>query len=144
MSLILKRLVIFLIYISPLSYHALSDERLRIDSDNLTIKKDDSSASFTGSVEASFNDYKLTTSKLTILYGTINGKKDIVKIVIPSKLKLIKPCSEEIAIADRGIFDNKTKKLTLTGNVMLQQKDNILATDKLVYSGNFKAINHKK
>ncbi len=117
-----------------------STNELNITSDTLSIKKDQSTATFNGIVTVTFDDLKLITSKLTVFYTDIADKRKIKKIVIPFKLRAIKNCGEEIIIADKGVFNNLTKKLTLEGNVKIQKEGDVLATNKLVYSVHFKGI----
>jgi len=117
-----------------------STNKLKITSDTLSIKKDQSTADFSGYVTATFDDLKLITSKLTVFYTDIADKRKIKKIVIPFKLRAIRNCGKEIIIADKGIFDNLTKKLTLEGNVKIQKEGDVLVTNKLIYSVHFKGI----
>ena len=117
-----------------------SNNKLNITSDNLTVKKDQLTATFNGYVTATFDDLKLITSKLTVFYTDIADKRKIKKIVIPFKLRAIKNCGEEIIIADKGVFNNLTKKLTLEGNVKIQKEGDVLVTNKLIYSVHFKGI----
>ena len=144
MILVSKRIVTFLVCACILfaDVTLASSNKLEITSDNLTVKKDQLTATFNGYVTVTFDDLKLTTSKLTIFYTDITDERKIKKIVIPFRLRAIKNCGKEIIIADKGIFDNLTKKLTLEGNVKIQKEGNILATNKLVYSAYFKGI-HK-
>ncbi|MDG1436659.1 MAG: LptA/OstA family protein [Rickettsiaceae bacterium] len=109
-------------------------DNLKIHSDHLTIQKDTSMATFSGNVIVHFEDAILTTSKLIVYYTSINNSQKITKIVIPGKLKALKDCGKEIIIADEGMFNNVKKQLTLKGNVTSQTEDNILITDKLIYS----------
>lgn len=118
----------------------VSAKELKITSDTLSIKKDQSTATFNGTVTVIFDDLKLITSKLTVFYTDITDKRKIKKIVIPFKLRAIKNCGEEIIIADKGVFNNLTNKLTLEGNVKIQKEADVLATNKLVYSVHFKGI----
>jgi lipopolysaccharide transport protein LptA len=114
-------------------------DSLNITADNLTIQKDKGTATFSGSVTILFDNLKLKTSKLIVFYQNNNSTDPkIKKIVIPGKLKAIHNCPSEIITADKGVFNNLTKKLTLSGNVHVQKEDNILITDKLVYSSSLK------
>ncbi len=129
--------IIFMFYCCFIFFNiavATSMDKLKITSDNLTIQKDKSTATFTGMVTVIFEDLKLVTSKITVFYNDIEGSKEIKNIVIPYKLKAIKNCTNEVITADKGVFNNSTNKLTLEGNVYLQKEGNILITDKLIYS----------
>ena len=117
-------------------------DQVSVGSDTLSITNNDLSATFDGNVRVDFEDLKLTTSKLIVFYK-LTDKKEITKIDIPNKLKVIKNCGQEIILADRGTFDNAIKKLTLEGNVQMQKEGNVLVTDKLVYLAQFKGIEQK-
>jgi lipopolysaccharide transport protein LptA len=125
------------------NFSAFSSEKLNIKSDHLTIKKNDLSATFEGSVVLTFNGLKLYSSKLKIFYGDASTKRDIKEIIIPHKLKAVRNCGQEILFADSGHFDNSTKKLTLTGNVRMLKEGNVLVTNKLIYSAQFQSISQK-
>lgn len=130
-----KIIFLFCVYlIVPNIATATSMDKLKITSDNLTIQKDESTATFTGTVTVIFDNLKLTTSKLTVLYSDVGGSKEIKEIIIPAKLKAIRDCGAEVITADKGNFNNSTKKLTLEGNVHMQKKGNVLITNKLIYS----------
>jgi lipopolysaccharide export system protein LptA len=118
-------------------------DKLNITSDNLTIQNDIGTATFSGSVIVVFDNLTLHTSKLIVFYKELNKKREIIKILIPGKLKAIRNCGTEIAIADSGYYDHLTKKLTLDGNVMLQKDEHILTTNKLIYSSSLKQKNTK-
>ena len=138
----IKQIIItILLLVTPRDSIASMPNNLKINSDSLIIKQDKLSATFAGSVLVVFDSLRLTTSELTVFYTDSEQKKEIHKIVIPTKLTAIRNCGKEIVIADRGVFDNTTKKLTLEGNVKMQKEDNVLVTDKLIYSANFESIN---
>ena len=141
MNYIKQVFVVMLLSLIHNSAIASMPNNLKITSDSLAIKQEELSAIFSGSVLVVFDNLRLTSSKLIVFYTDISQKRDIQKIVIPSKLKATKDCGKEIVIADSGEFDNITKKLTLIGNVRMQKDGNVLVTDKLVYSANFKSIN---
>lgn len=134
-----KFIIYFLSLLLTSNANAGIMDSLNVTADNLTIQKDKGTATFSGSVTILFDNLKLKTSKLIVFYQN-NDSTDskIKKIVIPGKLKAIHNCPPETITADKGIFDNLTKKLTLSGNVHVQKEDNILITDKLVYSSSLK------
>ena len=136
-----KTFLLSLIFILSSNNIFANIDKLKITSNNLKIQKDNSTATFTGSVTVVFDDLKLITTKLIVFYDDVYKKKDIKKIIIPNKLKAIRNCGTEIVIANKGFFDNFTRKLTLEGDVKMQQNDNILVTDKMVYSTSFVKIN---
>lgn len=140
------RTTIKLILTFVITLHAFfisADNKLNIKSDSLTIKKTELSATFQGSVVLTFEDLKLYSSILKVYYTDTTEKKDIKEIIIPTKLKAVKNCGQEILFADSGYFDNSTKKLTLTGNVQMLKEGNVLVTDKLIYSAKFEGISNQ-
>ena len=122
----------------------LASDKVQITSEELTINKSDFTAIFEENVLLIFEDMKLSTSKLVIHYNDKDNKKEIKEIFIPNKLKAIKNNDNELIIADKGEFNNISKKLTLTGNVKMQKDGNILFTKKLVYIAKFEQIIQKK
>lgn len=135
----IKLILIFIITLQ-ICRNISANDKINIKSDYLTIKKTDLSATFQGSVVLTFEDLKLYSSILKVYYTDISEERDIKEIIIPTKLKAIRNCGQEILFADSGHFDNSTKKLTLTGNVKMLKKGNVLVTDKLVYSAKLERI----
>ena len=139
------RFLIFLllIFVNP----ALkANDKIQITSDNLTLNKKDLSATFEGNVRVFFEDQALSTTKLIIYYSDLGPKREIIKIVFPTKIKAIKNYKNDVIdviVANSGEFDNLAKELTLIGNVQMQKDDNILVTDKMVYSAKLKSIESK-
>ncbi len=134
---------LLLIFASP----ALSaNDKIQITSDHLTLNKKDLSATFEGNVRVFFEDQAVSTTKLIIYYSDLGPKREIIKIVFPTKIKAIKNYKNDVIdviVANSGEFDNLAKKLTLIGNVQMQKDDNILVTDKMVYSAKLKSIESK-
>lgn len=109
------------------------DQNLFINSDHLTLNQNNSSATFKSNVVVRFKDMVLKTSILIVYYNELDGKRSIDRIYIPTKLKAIKTCNDEVVIANKGEYFAPQNKLVLTGNVRLKRKDNVLITNKLVY-----------
>lgn len=122
------------------TFFILPDNKINIKSNSLAIKKTDLSVTFKGAVVLTFEDLKLYSLILKVYYTDTTEKKYIKEIIIPTKLKVIKNCGQEILFADSGYFDNSTKKLTLTGNVRMLKDGNVLVTDKMIYSAKFEGI----
>lgn len=118
---------------------------IKINSDNLVVNKKDLSAIFKGNVVLKFNDMKLSTKELRVFYVYVEKEKTIKNIIIPEKLTLLVNNNDDSSptsvIADSGEFDNFTKKLTLKGNVLINQDDNLLSTDELVYKAVLESLN---
>lgn len=141
MTLLKNSIKLTLIFVITLhAFFISADNKVNIKSDSLTIKKTDLSATFKGAVVLTFEDLKLYSLILKVYYTDATEKKDIKEIIIPTKLKAIRNCGQEILFADSGYFDNSTKKLMLTGNVKMLKDGNVLVTDKLIYSAKFEGI----
>ena len=139
------RFLIFLLLIFA-SPTLKANDKIQITSDNLTLNKKDLSATFEGNVRVFFEDQAVSTNKLIIYYSDLGPKREIVKIIFPTKIKAIKNYKNgviDVVVADSGEFDNLAKKLTLIGNVQMQKDDNVLVTDKMVYSAKLKSIESK-
>ena len=139
------RFLIFLLLIFA-SPTLKANDKIQITSDNLTLNKKDLSATFEGNVRVFFEDQALSTTKLIIYYSDLGPKREIIKIVFPTKIKAIKNYKNDVTdviVANSGEFDNLAKELTLIGNVQMQKDDNILVTDKMVYSAKLKSIESK-
>jgi len=139
------RFLIFLLLIFA-SPTLKANDKIQITSDNLTLNKKDLSATFEGNVRVFFEDQALSTTKLIIYYSDLGPKREIIKIVFPTKIKAIKNYKNDVIdviVANSGEFDNLAKELTLIGNVQMQKDDNILVTDKMVYSAKLKSIESK-
>lgn len=135
---LIKTTLIFVI--TSHAFFISANNKINIKSDSLIIKKTELSATFKGSVVLTFEDLKLYSSIIKVYYTDSTEKKDIKEIIIPTKLRAIRNCGQEILFADSGNFDNSTKKLTLTGNIKMLKEGNVLVTDKLIYSAKFEGI----
>ncbi|MFK7973517.1 MAG: LptA/OstA family protein [Rickettsiaceae bacterium] len=145
-KLVHKILIVCLLFM-PCNSFCADNDIVHINSERLVINTNESTATFSENVLLFFEDIRLSTSQLIIYYVNVESKKEIKKIVIPVKVKALRTDTGEVIIADRAEFDNYTKKLIFTGNVHVQKEDNILITDKLIYSTKLKYIepkNHAK
>ena len=136
----LKRILILIIVSSP----TLAFGDLDISSLNLKLNRQEKKAVFQGEVFLCFNSIKLLTSKVVFEFTTKDNKK-IAKIVMPDKIRAIKKegGNARLVIANSGIYSPKSEKLSLTGEVVLQDKNNIIITDKMVYLGKLNEIIQK-
>lgn len=132
---ILKRLIliIFMHAIMLVSVVRAEEKELNIHSDSLTIDKEKGRAIFSGKVSVVFRDMKLKTEKIEVIYAKSDKGDKIDKIIIPRKLRIIKNCGNEAAIAKKGVFDATNNRLELAGDVILEKDDKILKTNILVY-----------
>lgn len=138
----MTRFLIFLLLIFT-SPALKANAKIQITSNNLTLNKKDLSATFEGNVRVFFEDQAVSTSKLIIYYSDLGPKREIIKIVFPTRIQAIKNYKNDvidIIVANSGEFDNLLKRLTLIGDVKIQKDDNILVTNKMVYSAKLKSI----
>ena len=139
---ILKYFLLLNIILMSFYNSSEASEKVHITSDTLTINNSNKTITFDHDVILLFEDCKLTTTKLIVYYVDSATTGEILKIVMPNKLKVIKNYANETIVADNAEFDNNTKKLTLLGNVTMQRENYTLMTNKLVYLSMFKSIKH--
>lgn len=114
---------------------AIAHDKIHIKSNYLKIDTVDLTATFYGAVVITFEELQLYCSTVTVYFTKKSQKKrDIKRIIIPTTLTVINRWGQKMFIADSGYFDNKTQNVILLGNVQILKEDNILVTDKLVYS----------
>ena len=120
-----------------------SKEPVRIDAASLQVIDKEQKAIYSGDVVAIQGQSTLRCSKLTIYYS--QAKKDEKDASAPSatgssikKLDCDGPVSvvstTQTATGDHGLFDAERETVTLTGNVVLADCENVQRGDKLVYN----------
>lgn len=107
----------------------LSNTALHIESDNLIINRLKNRVEYIGKVTVHFKDIILTTQKLEVIYNN----KTIDHINIPNKLTVKRELTHELLVANSAKYYWGNKQLIFSGNVILQQENNILKTNKLIY-----------
>ncbi len=107
--------------------------KLYINSDDLVIDQVKQEAHFTGAVILWFEDMVVNTTELKVFYKKIGNKSVIDHIIMPVKLTAKKNITKELLIADSAQYFVDKKELTLIGNILIQTKDRIIKTNKLVY-----------
>lgn len=137
LPLIVILVVIFQILCISCSF--ATGKELNIDSNNLDIDKQKGTAVFSGKVKVVFQDMVLKTEKIEVVYQKDDsGSGAVDRIIIPGKLKAIKNCGKEMALARKGVFYAKKSKLELFGGVILEKEDKVLKTMTLVYYTNLR------
>lgn len=116
-----------------INYSHADGQELNIHSDNLDIDKENGTAVFSGDVTVVFQDMVLKTEKIKVTYVKNHSKDKIDKIIFPTKLRAIKNCGKEMAVANKGNFDAQDGTLRLYGDVILKQDNKILITPTLIY-----------
>lgn len=140
------KLFIFFITIFNTLICLASDRKIHINSDELSLIKDDNSAIYQGNVVVTFDNITIFTEKIIIQYSkrsTSHKKSDIEQIIFPKEIKYINFCSDEVALANSGAFNKLTRKMVLSGNVKIKKGDYILYTDKMVVVAKLKNIENR-
>lgn len=142
---VLRTIFLFILISNAIVYgnDSSSGNLLSINSDKLIINQDKQQAIFTGEVLIWFDDMVLKTSYLEILYKVSNQKKTISEINIPVKLIARRTISQELLIADSAKYIVGKQELTLFGNVIIQNNQGIIKTNKLVYYTKLNNLNLK-
>lgn len=121
------------------------DEPVQIEAASLDVRDKEKMAIFTGNVHVIQGDTDLRTKKLIVYYEEDDGKKGAAKASQPgpggnSQIKRLEAVGDvfvtqkdQVAQGDKGVFDMKTNKITLTGKpVVISQGKNVLQGDQLV------------
>ena len=100
-----------------------------ITSDDLIIDETAKRAVFTGNVIITQPDLKLWANKVIVHYGP-DGPSDITDFEALGNVKIEQP--EQTVIADRSIYDPKTKILKLYGNVRVTNDSGTITGSELI------------
>lgn len=142
-------IIIFLILLSS---SALAEktklEDLIINSDHLKLNETTLEAIFRGNVTLWFNNgIIIETDKMMIKLKAKNGKREIEKIIIPHNLRAIKANEDNTKItitADQACYTFDTQELRLMGNINMQENENFVKCNELIYLTNIKSIGAKE
>jgi lipopolysaccharide transport protein LptA len=122
------------------SNNSLNAPDIYVNSDNLSVDQSKNIVNFKGKVVLWFDDMVLKTDRIEIIYKKVVNKKEIDKVIIPSKLIATRSMEQEILIADSAEYLTATSELILIGNVKLQHKDDIVKTEKFIYHTKLKEV----
>lgn len=139
----LLRSLELLIFSILFQHQALADvalDDLFITSDRLVLDQRNTSADFSGTVVAYADDIILKTSKLVTKIQDRNKKRVIDSIILPTKLTVIKRNADAVIIADSAEYMPSVGTLIFKGNIYMQQKQNFMKCDKLIYHTQIKTI----
>lgn len=102
---------------------------IKIESDEISMKKDSNVMVFTGNVEAKQDNLIILTDKMLVEY---EGKKiNITNIKVYGNVMLKN--SNIVASSDKGEYDLKKNIIVLEDNVILTEKDVVVYGDKMTY-----------
>jgi lipopolysaccharide export system protein LptA len=124
------------------------DQPVRIEAATLEVRDKDKVATFSGDVHVKQGDTTMLCKTLVVLYEQDEpggkSKKKSMKAATPGpggeqKIKrleargdVVVTQKDQTATGELGIFDMPSNTVTLTGNVMMTQGQNVLRGDKLV------------
>lgn len=117
------------------------DQPIKIDAASLEVRDKEKVATFAGKVELVQGDTVLNCQKLVVFYDAEGktamaakdntaGQQNIRRIEVLGDVVVTQ--KDQKATADKGFFDMKTNTITLVGNVVISQGQNIIRGDRLV------------
>jgi lipopolysaccharide export system protein LptA len=121
------------------------DQPVHIEAATLEVRDKEKQATFTGNVRVTQGDTGLRTNSLVVFYDQDGGKTGgSMKAATPGpggqqKIKkleargnVIVTQKDQTATGDLGLFDMRSNTVTLSGNVVLTQGQNVLRGERLV------------
>lgn len=137
----LKAMLRLILILIIMQNNAHANAGLDISSLDLVYDRHNKKATFSGNVILCFDNVKLSSQKVIFMFQDENRRK-IEKVHIPVKLKAIKQENgeETIIIADSGTYHLTTQTLRLKGNVLTQDKKDVIKTDEMIYHGKLNKI----
>lgn len=117
------------------------DQPIRIDAAALEVRDKEKVATFSGKVELVQGDTVLNCQKLVVFYDAEGktamaakdntaGQQNIRRIEVLGDVVVTQ--KDQKASAEKGVFDMKTNTITLVGNVVISQGQNIIRGDRLI------------
>jgi len=114
------------------------DQPIKIDAASLEVRDKDKTATFSGDVQLVQGDTVLNCKKMVVFYNTDAknaaskdgaDSKSIRRIEVHGDVVVTQ--KDQKATADKGLFDMKTNVITLVGNVVISQGQNVVKGDRL-------------
>ncbi|MEZ5788061.1 MAG: lipopolysaccharide transport periplasmic protein LptA [Xanthobacteraceae bacterium] len=117
------------------------DQPIKIDAASLEVRDKEKVATFAGKVELVQGDTVLNCQKLVVFYDaegktamaakdTTAGQQNIRRIEVLGDVVVTQ--KDQKASAEKGVFDMKTNTITLVGNVVISQGQNVIRGDRLI------------
>ncbi len=121
------------------------NQPVKIEAATLEVRDRDKQATFSGNVQVTQGDTSLRCKSLVVFYdqdtvGTANamkaatpgpgGEQKIKKLEARGSVVVMQ--KDQTATGEFGLFDMKTNTVTLSGNVVMTQGQNVLRGDRLV------------
>ncbi|MEA2987120.1 MAG: lipopolysaccharide export system protein LptA [Alphaproteobacteria bacterium] len=120
------------------------DQPVQIEAASLEVRDKDKVATFSGNVHVIQGDTDLRSKTLVVYYEEDNPKAGAIKAAQPgpggsSQIKRLEASGsvlvtqkDQTATGDKGVFDMRTNTITLTGNVVISQGQNVLRGERLI------------
>jgi len=102
---------------------------IKITSDQFIVNETSSSATFTGNVIIKQPDLIVYANKVVVHYGA-GGPSDLKDFEAIGGVKIVQP--EQTAKADRGVYNPKSKILTLYDNVAVTNESGTIMGSELI------------
>ncbi len=115
-------------FLFTLSNMAIAEE-VNITSDQFIVDENVSNAIFEGNVIVKQPDFTLWADKIIVIYGE-NGPSDLKSFEAIGNVIIEQP--EQRASSDRGVYDPKTKILTLYDNVKVTNDSGVITGEELI------------
>ena len=111
-----------------------SDQPIQIESDRLEIRDTDKIAVYSGNVRVQQGVTTLTTTTLNVHYSgdAKNGAPGSTVDRIEAGPPVVVKAEDRTATGDHALFEMDHDMVTLTGNVVLTQGDNVVHGERLV------------
>jgi lipopolysaccharide export system protein LptA len=120
------------------------DEPVQIEAASLEVRDKDKVATFSGNVHVIQGDTDLRSKTLVVFYEGDDAGNGGIKAAQPgpggssqikrleAKGNVLVTQKDQTATGDKGVFDMKTNTITLIGNVVISQGQNVLRGERLV------------
>lgn len=109
---------------------------IEITADALEVIQENRLATFTGNVEVTQGDMRMTAQTMQVHYhpraGDGAAQNAVSRIEVDGDVFLATP--EETAHGDQGVYDVDAQTVELTGNVVLTRAENMIKGEHLVYN----------
>lgn len=115
-------------------FSAGSDNPIHIEADRLEVRDEDKVAIYAGNVRVRQGETVLMTAQLRVYYtGNAAGAAPGSSVSrIEARHRVIVRSGSRTATGDSAVLDMAADRITLTGNVVLTEGDNIIRGEKLV------------
>lgn len=101
---------------------------VEVAADSLSVNQADGSAVFTGNVVIGQGEMRLSADSVTVVYGP-GGQSRIRSLEATGNVTLVS--GPDAAEAEAASYDVETGNVTLTGDVVLTQGQNVLTGDRM-------------